>query len=107
MTYKVVERPKLTVGEKLYLPAVLKGLGLTLKYFFKRKKFTREYPEEPTTVPEGYRGLPALVKDDEGRTKCVACSPKSRDSRCSMKSISLNSRSAMRLTHARKSMLRQ
>ena len=74
MAYKTVERPELTLGEKLYIPAVLKGLGLTLKYFFKRKKFTREYPEEPTTVPEGYRGLPALVKDDEGRVKCVACS---------------------------------
>ena len=25
-------------------------------------------------MPEGYRGLPVLVKDDEGRVKCVACS---------------------------------
>ena len=24
-------------------------------------------------MPDRYRGLPALVKDDEGRTKCVAC----------------------------------
>ncbi len=73
MAYKKVERPELTLGEKLYIPAVLKGLGLTMKYFLKRKKFTRQYPEEPTVVPEGYRGLPALVKDDEGRVKCVAC----------------------------------
>ena len=73
MAYKTVERPALTMGEKLYLPAVFKGLGLTLKYFFKRKKFTRQYPEEPTIVPEGYRGLPSLVKDDEGRVKCVSC----------------------------------
>ncbi len=74
MAYKTVERPVLTTAEKLYLPAVMKGLGLTLKYFLKRKKFTRQYPEEPTVVPEGYRGLPSLVKDDEGRVKCVACS---------------------------------
>jgi NADH-quinone oxidoreductase subunit I len=74
MAYKLVERPDLTLAERLYLPAVVSGLALTLKYFFKRKKFTREYPEEPTTLPEGYRGLPALVKDDEGRIKCVACS---------------------------------
>ncbi|MCU0725980.1 MAG: NADH-quinone oxidoreductase subunit I [Planctomycetes bacterium] len=73
MAYRKVERPALTLGEKLYLPAILKGLGLTLKHFFKRKKFTRQYPEEPTVVPEGYRGLPVLVKDDEGRVKCVAC----------------------------------
>ena len=73
MAYKTVHRPDLTLAERLYLPAVLKGLGLTLKYFFKRKKFTRQYPEEPTIVPEGYRGLPSLVRDDEGRVKCVAC----------------------------------
>ncbi|MHC4469843.1 MAG: NuoI/complex I 23 kDa subunit family protein [Planctomycetota bacterium] len=74
MAYKTVDRPELTLSEKLYLPEVFRGLGLTLKYFFKRKKFTRQYPEEPTTLPEGYRGLPVLVKDDEGRVKCVACS---------------------------------
>jgi len=73
MAYKTVRRPELTLAEKLYIPAVMKGMGLTLRYFFKRKKFTRQYPEEPTVVPEGFRGLPALVKDDEDRVKCVAC----------------------------------
>jgi NADH-quinone oxidoreductase subunit I len=73
MSYKTVQRPELTLSERLYLPAVLKGMGLTLKYFFKRKKFTRQYPEEPTVTPVGYRGLPSLVHDDEGRVKCVAC----------------------------------
>lgn len=73
MSYKTVDRPALTLGEKLYLPAVLSGMKLTLKYFFKRKKFTRQYPEEPTVTPAGFRGLPSLVKDDEGRVKCVAC----------------------------------
>lgn len=73
MGYKTVERPALTLAERMYLPAVLKGMGLTLKYFFKRKKFTRQYPEERTITPPGYRGLPSLVRDDEGRVKCVAC----------------------------------
>ena len=36
MTYKTVLRPELTFGEKIYLPAVLKGLGLMMKHFFKR-----------------------------------------------------------------------
>ena len=74
MASKQVERPALTLSERLYLPAVFKGLGLTISKFFTRHKFTREFPEEPTTVPEDYRGLPALVTDDEGRVKCVACS---------------------------------
>jgi len=34
---------------------------------------TMQYPEEKWVVPEGYRGAPYLVKDQEGRTKCVSC----------------------------------
>ena len=33
-----------------------------------------EYPEERWEVKDNYRGAPVLVKDDEGRPKCVACS---------------------------------
>ena len=43
-----------------------------MRHFFK-KKVTMQYPEEKWTVPEGYRGAPYLVKDPEGRTKCVSC----------------------------------
>lgn len=32
-----------------------------------------QYPEEKWVVPPGYRGAPYLVKDQEGRTKCVSC----------------------------------
>lgn len=32
-----------------------------------------EYPEEKWAVPPGYRGAPALVKDQDGREKCVGC----------------------------------
>src|SRR5258708_23272023 len=32
-----------------------------------------QYPEEKWVVPEGYRGAPYLVKDQEGNTKCVSC----------------------------------
>ena len=66
MTYKTVNRPDLTLAERLYLPAVISGLALTLKYFFKRKKFTRQYPEEPTIVPEGYRGMPSSRTTRDG-----------------------------------------
>ena len=33
-----------------------------------------QFPEERWTVREGYRGAPVLVKDEESRPKCVACS---------------------------------
>jgi len=38
-----------------------------------RKKDTIQYPEEQHRFGDRYRGVPALVKDQDGRTKCVAC----------------------------------
>jgi len=32
-----------------------------------------QYPEEKWPMPDGYRGAPVLVKDQEGREKCVSC----------------------------------
>lgn len=68
----IVPRKPLSFWEKVYLPAVLGGFQVTLRHFFK-KKVTMQYPEERWVVPEGYRGAPYLVKDQEGRTKCVSC----------------------------------
>lgn len=63
----------LSFWEKLYFPGFAKGLSLTLKHFFMRPKFTMEYPEERPVPGPRFRGFPKLVKDDEGRPKCVAC----------------------------------
>ena len=68
----IVKRTKLNFLERLYVPAVVDGFKITATHFFK-KKVTMQYPEEKWTVPEGYRGAPYLVKDPEGRTKCVSC----------------------------------
>jgi len=68
----IVKREPLNFWERLYLPAIIGGFKVTLRHFFK-KKVTMEYPEEKWVVPEGYRGAPYLVKDQEGRTKCVSC----------------------------------
>ena len=68
----IVQRRKLTFWERLYLPAIVNGFRVTLSHFF-RKKVTMQYPEEKWVVPEGYRGAPYLVKDQDGRTKCVSC----------------------------------
>ncbi|HEY3176455.1 MAG TPA: NADH-quinone oxidoreductase subunit I [Candidatus Polarisedimenticolia bacterium] len=67
----VVDR-KLGWFDRLYLPGIVRGMRVTLKHLF-RRKFTMQYPEQRWTFPEGFRGVPALVKDQEGRTKCVAC----------------------------------
>src|ERR1035441_10567606 len=68
----IIKRRKLNLWERLYLPAVIGGFKVTLRHFFK-KKVTMQYPEERWVVPEGYRGAPYLVKDQDGRTKCVSC----------------------------------
>jgi NADH-quinone oxidoreductase subunit I len=67
-----VERPKLTWAERLYLPQIIRGLLITLRHI-PRKKHTMQYPEERPTLHGAYRGVPVLVKDPEGRVKCVAC----------------------------------
>src|SRR5437867_1441983 len=38
-----------------------------------RPKVTLRYPEDKWRGPDYYRGLPVLVRDQEGRAKCVAC----------------------------------
>ena len=58
--------------ELTYLPSILKGMWITLRHMF-RRKVTMQYPEQTWKLPENYRGLPALVRDEEGRVKCVAC----------------------------------
>ena len=73
----VVNRKSLTFWEKLYLPAIVGGLKVTLKHAYNtlilRKVVTMEYPEQKWTLPTGYRGAPYLVKDQDNNTKCVSC----------------------------------
>ena len=69
---KVLERKPLTWAERTYLPQILNGLRITFANIFKRK-VTIEYPEQKPPIPPGYRGVPTLVKDPEGREKCVSC----------------------------------
>ena len=74
-----IERPKLTLQEKLYMPAVISGLATTFKHFLRmlagRTHVSMQYPEEKwdSHLPPYYRGAPALVSDEHGRERCVAC----------------------------------
>lgn len=68
----IVKRKDLSFWERLYLPAIFGGLKVTWRHFW-MKKVTMQYPEEKWVVPPNYRGAPYLVKDQEGRTKCVSC----------------------------------
>lgn len=68
----VVSDKKLTLSEAAYLPAVIKGLGITLSHFF-RKPATVKYPEEQREFSEVYRGKHVLKRDENGAERCTAC----------------------------------
>lgn len=69
---KVVSDKKMTFLEKIYLPAILKGMTITLKHFFS-KKTTISYPEQKRPFSQVYRGQHVLKRDDTGRERCTAC----------------------------------
>lgn len=51
---------------------ILKGMALTLSYFFK-PKITYQYPEEQMPIPDRYRGLHEMRRWADGTERCVAC----------------------------------
>lgn len=69
---KVVSRKEMTLVERLYLPAILGGLFITFKHFF-RKKATINYPEVSRQFSAVYRGQHVLKRDEQGRENCTAC----------------------------------
>ncbi len=75
----VVKRPKLSFLEKLYFPAIFKGIVITMRHFIRnitgKSDVAMQYPEEKWDdhLPEYYRGAPALVTDEQQRERCVAC----------------------------------
>ncbi|KAA3612740.1 MAG: NADH-quinone oxidoreductase subunit I [Planctomycetota bacterium] len=62
----------LSLAQRLYLPAVAKGLAVTLRYIF-RPRFTRQYPEEPIPKTVATRGQPRLRLNEEKAPACVSC----------------------------------
>lgn len=69
---KEVSKKEMTFMESIYLPAVIKGMGLTLKHVF-RKPVTNRYPDVERTFAPVYRGMHVLKRDEEGRENCTAC----------------------------------
>lgn len=69
---KVVVKKEMTFAERIYLPAILSGLAITMKHFFK-KKTTLNFPEETKEYTSVYRGLHVLKRDEHGAERCTAC----------------------------------
>jgi NADH-quinone oxidoreductase subunit I len=69
---KQVSNKKMTFLERMYLIAIVKGLWITIKHFF-RKKATIHYPEQVRAFSPVYRGRHMLKRDEQGRENCTAC----------------------------------
>ena len=69
---KPVDRKPMSFVEKLYLPAIAKGMMITFSHIFKKKP-TINYPEKTRSFSPVFRGLHILNRDAEGRENCTAC----------------------------------
>ncbi|HJK87561.1 MAG TPA: NADH-quinone oxidoreductase subunit NuoI, partial [Candidatus Megaira endosymbiont of Hartmannula sinica] len=56
----------------IFLIDIVKGMYLTLKYFFK-PKVTINYPYEKSPVSSRFKGEHALRKYNNGEERCIAC----------------------------------
>src|SRR5688572_2090009 len=73
-----LERKKLSAKERLYLPAVLAGMMITLRHLLKnlfnmKKLPIISYPEIKRIYSERFRGRHILTTREDGTTRCVAC----------------------------------
>jgi NADH-quinone oxidoreductase subunit I len=81
--------PKLTLAERLYLPEVLRGVGVTTRHFVRnltlhtlhlfgiardrKAAVTTQYPEERKEYSLGYRGAHRLTLKPDESVRCTAC----------------------------------
>ena len=88
----VIQKPARTVADQTYVTEITKGVGVTLKHFFKnfgqmitgnRPDVTKqnwdegvatlEYPDEKRAYSERFRGVHRLTHREDGSPRCVAC----------------------------------
>ncbi len=69
---KTITVREMTWSEKLYFPAILKGMFITFMHMFKRVP-TVKYPEQKREIDPVYRGQHVLKRDEAGAERCTAC----------------------------------
>ena len=69
---KQVVQKEMTFMERMYLPAILGGVMITIKHLF-RKAATVKYPETKREIAQIWRGQHVLKRDDKGAERCTAC----------------------------------
>jgi NADH-quinone oxidoreductase subunit I len=68
----LVSKKPMNIWERMYLPAIFKGMIITFGHMFKKRP-TIDYPEKTRPFSETFRGLHVLNRDEEGRENCTAC----------------------------------
>jgi NADH-quinone oxidoreductase subunit I len=78
----VERRPRPRAMDTLGALAILRGLAVTTRHFFRNligflrgrpTIFTVYYPEESQVLSPAFRGMPVLVQMPNGKERCVAC----------------------------------
>ena len=69
---RVVVDKRMSWMERLYLPAIVGGLAITIRHLF-RKKVSVQYPEQERPRAAVWRGWHVLKRDEKGRENCTAC----------------------------------
>lgn len=69
---QVVSNKTMTVAEKIYFPAIVKGMAVTFSHLF-HKRPTIMYPERKREMAPVYRGQHVLKRDENGAERCTAC----------------------------------
>src|SRR6476469_8588855 len=69
---KSLDRRPMNFWEKIYLPAILKGMAINFSHIFK-KKTTINYHEDKRPFSHVSQDLQVLNRDEEGRERCTAC----------------------------------
>ena len=68
----VVSNKEQSFAEKIYFPAIVKGMAITFSHLFKKRP-TIMYPEQKREYAAVYRGQHVLKRDDNGAERCTSC----------------------------------
>jgi len=69
---KIVVKKEMNFWERIYLPAILSGVMITIKHLFRRSATVR-YPEKKREISAIWRGQHVLKRDEKGAERCTAC----------------------------------
>lgn len=68
----VVSNKEQSLAERMYLPAIAKGMLITASHLFKKSP-TINYPKQKRPIAPVFRGQHVLKRDENGAERCTAC----------------------------------